>query len=84
MANDTKFREGITELGLLYAVGVQSSVSVVATRPSTVAQAEGEGIGRPTKLLCRNSRHAPISVRELAIEPAFLRLEDSALAGRNS
>src|SRR5262249_58745148 len=26
--NDTKFREAITELGLLYAVGVQSSTSV--------------------------------------------------------
>lgn len=26
--NDTGFREGLTELGLLYAVGIQSSVSV--------------------------------------------------------
>ena len=26
--NDTKFREGITELGLLYVIGIQSSVSV--------------------------------------------------------
>lgn len=25
--NDTKFRDGITELGLIYAVGIKSSVS---------------------------------------------------------
>jgi SRSO17 transposase len=65
--NDTAFREGITELGLLYAVGIQSSVSAWAPGQAPLPKRKWKGIGRPTKLLRRNSRHAPLSVRELAM-----------------
>ena len=64
--NDTAFREGITELGLLYAVGIQSSVSAWAPGQAPLPKRKWKGIGRPTKLLRRNSRHAPHSVGELA------------------
>jgi SRSO17 transposase len=65
--NDTRFRDGITELGLLYAVGIQSSVSVWAPGQTPLPKRKWTGIGRPTKLLRRDSRHAPLSVRELAM-----------------
>src|SRR5215471_3398715 len=65
--NDTAFRDGITELGLLYAVGIQSSVSAWAPGQAPLPKRKWKGIGRPTKLLRRDSRHAPLSVRELAI-----------------
>ena len=39
--NDTKFREGITQLGLLDAVGVQSSMSV--WRPGRCPRGNGKG-----------------------------------------
>jgi len=64
--NDTAFRDGITELGLLYAVGIQSSVSAWAPGQAPLPKRKWKGIGRPTKLLRRDSRHAPLSVRELA------------------
>jgi SRSO17 transposase len=64
--NDTAFRDGITELGLLYAVGIQSSVSAWAPGQAPLPKRKWKGIGRPTKLLRRDSGHAPLSVRELA------------------
>jgi SRSO17 transposase len=64
--NDTAFRDGITELGLLYAVGIQSSVSAWAPGQAPLPKRKWKGVGRPTKLLRRDSRHAPLSVRELA------------------
>lgn len=65
--NDTAFRDGITELGLLYAVGIQSSVSAWAPGQAPLPKRKWKGIGRPTKLLRRDSRHAPLPVRELAM-----------------
>jgi len=69
--NDTAFRDGITELGLLYAVGVQSSVSVWSPGHSPLPKRKWKGIGRPTKLLRRDARHKPVSLRELAIGLPF-------------
>ena len=65
--NDTAFRDGITELGLLYAVGVQSSVSVWSPGHSPLPKRKWKGIGRPPKLLRRDARHKPVSLRELAL-----------------
>jgi SRSO17 transposase len=52
--NDTRFRAGITELGLTYAVGIQSSVSVWPPRQAPLPKRKWKGIGRPTKLLRRD------------------------------
>ncbi|MGC2615533.1 MAG: IS701 family transposase [Terracidiphilus sp.] len=65
--NDTAFRDGISELGLLYVVGIQSSVSVWPPGVAPLPKRKWKGIGRPTKLLRRNGQHAPIAVRALAI-----------------
>ena len=64
--NDTKFRSGISDLGLLYAVGVQSSTSVWKPGQGPLPKRKWKGIGRPTSLLRRDRNHHPISVRELA------------------
>jgi SRSO17 transposase len=65
--NDTKFREGITESGLLYAVGIQSSTTVWKPGQSPLPKRRWKGIGRPTKLLRRAPHHKPVPVRELAM-----------------
>jgi SRSO17 transposase len=65
--NDTGFRDGITELGLLYVVGIQSSVSVWKPGQAPLPKRKWKGIGRPTKLLRRNGQHHPLAVRELAM-----------------
>jgi SRSO17 transposase len=65
--NDTKFREGITQLGLLYVLGIQSSMSVWRPGQQPLPKRKWKGIGRPTKLLRRNREHAPISARDLAM-----------------
>ena len=70
--NDTAFRDGIRELGLTYAVGIQSSVSVWPPGQAPLPKRKWKGIGRPTKLLRRDSRHVPVSVRELAMSLPFL------------
>jgi SRSO17 transposase len=65
--NDTKFREGITKLGLLYVVGIQSSTSVWKPGQAPLPKRRWKGIGRPTKLLRRDPHHKPVPVRELAM-----------------
>ena len=73
--NDHGFRDGLQQLRLEYAVGVQSSTSVwppgLAPLPS-----KARGVrGRPPKLLRRDARHPPLSVKELALglSPSDLR-----------
>ena len=65
--NDTAFRDGISDLGLFYVVGIQSAVSVWPPGEAPLPKRKWKGIGRPTKLLRRNGQHAPMAVRELAI-----------------
>jgi SRSO17 transposase len=69
--NDTKFRDGITELGLLYVVGIQSSVSVWPPGRAPLPKRKWKGVGRPTTVLRRDRRHRPVSVRELAMSLPF-------------
>ena len=76
--NDSGFRDGITELGLLYVVGIQSSVSVWKRGQAPLSKRKWKGIGRPTKLLRSDAQHTPLRAR-VGDEPAFLRLEDGAL-----
>ena len=65
--NDTAFRDGISDLGLFYVVGIQSAVSVWPPGEAPLPKRKWKGIGRPTKLLRRNGQHAPMAVRELPI-----------------
>jgi len=65
--NDSRFRDGISELGLLYVLGVQSSVSVWKPGQGPLPKRPWKGNGRPPKLLRRDQAHAPVSAKQLAL-----------------
>ena len=64
--NDSQFREGLTELGLTYVVGIQGSTTVWRPGEAPLPVKRWKGLGRPPKLLRRDKRHQPISVKQLA------------------
>jgi SRSO17 transposase len=65
--NDHGFREGLEALGFSYAVGIQSSTSVWPPG-SAPLPAKARGVmGRPPKLLQRDEKYSPLSVKELAL-----------------
>lgn len=65
--DDTGFRDGITELGMLYAVGIRPATTVWApgTAPLPPKAWSGRGI-RPTRLR-REVGNEPVSVKALAL-----------------
>ncbi|MGH9609801.1 MAG: IS701 family transposase, partial [Bryobacteraceae bacterium] len=64
---DGRFRAGVTELGLVYALGVQSSLSVWAPGTEPLPPLPRKQMGRPPRLLRRDKEHRPVSVKELAL-----------------
>lgn len=66
--NDSAFREALHELGLQYAVGVQSSMTVWKAGEEPLPPEPYKGSGRPPKLLRRDAERPPISVKQLAAE----------------
>jgi SRSO17 transposase len=64
---DSQFRAGVTELGLSYVLGVQSSTSIWAPGKGPLPAKPWSGRGRPPRLLRRNKDHQPVSVRQLAM-----------------
>lgn len=64
---DGRFRSGITELGMEYAVGVQSSLSVWAPGTEPLPPLPRKRMGRPPRLLRRDKDHQPVPVKELAL-----------------
>ena len=71
--NDSQFREGLTELGLEYVVGVQKSTTVWAAGNAPLRAKRWKGVGRPPILLRRDKAHQPISLKQLAepLPPIF-------------
>ena len=65
--NDNGFRDGLQRLSLEYAVGVQSSTSVWPPGLAPLPSKAPGVMGRPPKLLRRDERHQPLSVKELAL-----------------
>lgn len=63
---DTDFRTGVTELGLSYVVGVQSSISVWPPGEAPLKPKRWNGQGRPAMRLRRSKSHQPISAKDLA------------------
>jgi SRSO17 transposase len=66
--NDTDFRDGITAIGLAYAVGIQSSTSLWPPGVQPLPPKQWSGRGRPTSSLRRDTGHRPISAQQLARE----------------
>ena len=64
--NDGQFRAALTELDLHYVVGVQSSLSAWASGTEPLPPKPWSGLGRRPKLLRRDSKHQPASVKQLA------------------
>jgi len=65
--NETRFREGITELKLQYAVGVHENMTVWPPGEVPRPKPRRRGKGRPPTRLHRDAKHHPVSVKELAL-----------------
>lgn len=66
--SNTAFREGLNELGLRYAVGVISSLTVWAPGTGPLPAARYQGHGRPAHRLRRAPGHQPLTVKQLATQ----------------
>jgi SRSO17 transposase len=64
--NETAFRETLTQLELLYVVGVQGATTVWAPGVEPLPPKPKSATGRPPKLMRRGPGHEPMSVKELA------------------
>jgi SRSO17 transposase len=64
--NETRFREGITELELRYAVGVHANLTVWPPGKVPQPKKRRKGRGRPPTRLHRDAEHQPIAVKDLA------------------
>jgi SRSO17 transposase len=65
--SDGAFRGGLTRLGLIYAVGVQSTLSVWRPGEQPLPPDVWSGRGRRPSRLRRDKAHRPVSAKELAI-----------------
>jgi len=63
----TELRESITGLDLPYVAGIGPQTSVWAPGEEPLPPKRWSGRGRPPKLLRRDAKHKPISVKELAL-----------------
>lgn len=63
---DTDLREGVSDLGLTYVAGIQSSLSVWPPGAAPLPPKPWSGKGRPPKLLRRGPGHEPVSSKILA------------------
>jgi SRSO17 transposase len=61
-----EFREGLTERGLPYAVGIQSTATLWPPEVRPLAPARWKGNGRPPTLLRRDAHHHPVDALTLA------------------
>ena len=62
----TDLRTNITALGLSYVAGIMPQTSVWAPGTGPQPPKAWSGCGRPSKLLRRDGKHQPISVKKLA------------------
>jgi SRSO17 transposase len=66
--NGTQFRAAVTELGLQYAVAIESSTTVWEPGQQPLpAPPKKPGRGTPPKRLRRNADHLPVSAKQLAL-----------------
>lgn len=65
--NNSALRAGISALGLTYAAGILSTTTVWAQGAQPLRAKPWSGRGRPPKLMRRDDKHRPISVKALAL-----------------
>lgn len=66
--NGSEFRDGLTRMGLEYAVGVLPTTRVWPEGKAPLPPAPWSGKGRPLTRLRREQGHQPVTVKELAVE----------------
>jgi len=64
---DTGFRTELTKLDLRYVVGIQSTMTVWRPGQGPKPARAYRGTGRPPRLLQRDPKHQPVSVKDLAL-----------------
>lgn len=65
--NNSALRADITALGLTYAAGILSTTTVWPPGARPLPAKTWSGRGRPPKLMRRDDRHRPVSVKALAL-----------------
>ena len=63
---DTAFRTALTDLGLTYSLGIQSSTTLWPPGQAPLPPKPWSGRGRPPTRVRRNPNHAPLSAKDLA------------------
>jgi SRSO17 transposase len=66
----TEFRDGLTERGFSYVVGIKGETTVWRPGEQPLPPPEWRGKGRPPTRMRRKNGHKPVSVRKLAAELA--------------
>jgi SRSO17 transposase len=61
-----EFREGLTERGIPYVVGIQSTATLWPPGQAPLAPGRWKGNGRPPTLLRRDKKHRPLDALSLA------------------
>ena len=64
---NTEFRDELTQLGLQYVLGVQSSITIWEPGKQPLPAKPRGKTGRPPRLLRRTTDHPPVSVKQLAM-----------------
>jgi len=64
---NTDLRTSISALGLRYVAGILPNTSVWASGTGPLPPPKWSGRGRPPKLIRRNGKHQPVSVKQLAL-----------------
>ena len=65
---ETDLRTNITTLGLSYVAGTRPNTTVWPSGMAPLPPKRWSGRGRPPKLMRRDGKHQPISVKQLALE----------------
>jgi SRSO17 transposase len=65
--NNSELRTDITALDLAYVAGILSNTSVWPPGTGPLPAKKWSGRGRPPKLLQRDAKHLPVSVKDLAL-----------------
>lgn len=71
--DETAFRDGITDLGLIYAVGIRPTTNVWAPGVEPLPPKAWSGHGRHPERLRRAPGHAPVRVKALAMDRSTMR-----------
>lgn len=64
---NTQLRTDISTLGLIYVAGILPNTTVWAKGTKPLGPKKWSGHGRPPKLMRRDGKHRPVSVKELAL-----------------